>query len=155
MLLQLSYTACVAQNTCEFVVGHLLEIRVDAGYRSPGDVDAMIGMIRHAMASLSGSEKFSIVADWRKVHIMPPETAARAQAMLASVNPRVVRSAILTLPENPTTNLQVVRLIREAQNDNRQHFTSAASLHAWLAEVLTPGETERLKSFLGIDRVSG
>jgi hypothetical protein len=139
-------------NTCEFVVGRLLEIRVAAGYRSVEDIDEMINMIRKNVGKLPPSEKFAIAADWRTVGIMRPETAARARAMLMSVNPRVTRSAILTLPENPTQNLQVVRLIREAENESRRHFTVAADLAAWLSEVLSPDETARLRTFLGLPK---
>jgi hypothetical protein len=70
--------------------------------------------------------------------------------MLARTNPRVTRSSILTLPEHPLTNLQVVRLIREAENPGRRHFISPHEQHAWLSEVLTLAESARLAAFLGI-----
>ena len=140
----------MARNTCEFVVGRLLEIRVDAGYRSVADVDEMIGMIASNVAALPPEGKFALAADWRQVQLMPPETAARAREMLALTNSRVLRSAILTLPENPLTNLQVVRLIREAENPSRKHFTSPREQHAWLSEVLTIAEAARLAEFLGL-----
>ena len=136
-------------NTCELTVGRLLEIRVADGYRSVADVDQMIHMLQRNVASLTLDEKVVIAADWRAVQVMSPDTAARAKEMLAGVNPRVIRSAILTLPENPLTNLQVVRLIREAENRARRHFSEPSALTAWLAEVLTPVETERLRAFLG------
>src|SRR5689334_15174886 len=101
----------MSRNTCEFVIGRLLEIRVTAGYRSVADVEDMIAMIMNNVAKLSPEEKYAIVADWRNVHVMAPEIAASARKMLAAVNPRVTRSAILTDPANPTTNLQTVRLI--------------------------------------------
>src|SRR5215470_4679452 len=104
----------MAQNTCEFVVGRLLEIRVSAGYNTVDDIDQMMQMIRDSVATLPPEAKFAIAADWRNVKIMPPDTAARAREMLSSVNPRVTRSSVLTLPENATGNLQVVRLVREA-----------------------------------------
>lgn len=135
------------RNTCEFVTGRLLEIRVAAGYRSVADIDEMIAMIMNNVAKLSPEEKCAIVADWRNVHVMSPDTAAGARQMLAAANPRVTRSAIL-VPANPTTNLQTVRLIREAENPNRRHFTSTTQLHAWLAEVLTSEEAARLETFL-------
>lgn len=138
------------QNGCAFVVGHLLELRADSGYRSVADVDNMVGLIRATTSKLPADAKFAIAADWRAVGVMAPETAARAREMLAGVNPRVTRSAILTLPENPTTNLQVVRLIREAESPHRRHFTVAAELHAWVAEVLTPEESRRLRMFLDL-----
>ena len=136
------------RNTCECAVGRLLEIRVAAGYRTVADVDEMIGMIRATVAKLPAAEKIVIVADWRPVQVMPPDTAARAREMLLGVNPRVLRSSILTLPENPTTNLQVVRLIREAENPSRRHFSSPGLLAQWVSELLTPAETTRLREFL-------
>ena len=136
------------RSTCEFVTGRLLEIRVAAGYRTVADVDDMIGMIAKNVATLSTDEGYAIAADWRAVHVMSPDTAARAREMMAATNPRVTRSAVLTLPENPTTNLQAVRIIREAENPNRRHFTSTTEMHAWLSEVLTPEESRRLKTFL-------
>lgn len=137
------------RNTCEFVTGRLLEIRVAAGYRAVSDVDHMIGMIEERVAKLPPGEKYAIAADWRPVHVMPPDTAARAREMLLAVNPRVTRSSVLTSPENRTVNLQVARIIREAENPNRRHFASADEMHAWLSEVLTPEESARLKTFLG------
>ena len=135
-------------NSCEFVVGGLLEVRVGYGYRSVADVDAMITMIRSAITARRSLEKFAIVADWRNVHIMPPEVAQRAREMLAGNNLRVTRSAILTLPESPTSNLQVVRLVREAENTQRRHFAAVPDLERWLGEVLSPAQTTRLKAFL-------
>ena len=135
-------------NTCKFVVGRLLEINVAAGYRTVDDVDAMIRMIKESVATLPGNQKFSIVADWRAVGIMPPETAARVRLMATGTNGRVVRSTILTLPEHSTTNLQVVRIVRESENPARRHFTSPTSLCSWLDEVLSPAESTRLRTFL-------
>lgn len=68
--------------------------------------------------------------------------------MLAMSNPRVIRSAILTAPDQSTTNLQVFRLVREAENSARRHFTVAREQCDWLAEVLTTEETARLRQFL-------
>jgi hypothetical protein len=141
--------ATVVKNTCQFVVGRLLELRVAAGYRSVADVDDMIGIIRAEIGKLDPVVKCVIAADWRAVRVMRPETADRVRVMLLTMNPRVIRSAILTLPVNPTTNLQVVRLVHEAENANRKHFTSPLALHQWLSEVLTKQEWERLRVFLG------
>ena len=137
-------------NSCEFVVGHLLEVRAANGFRSVADVDQMLGVVRSTVSKLSPDVKFAIAADWRAVGVMAPETSVRAREMFASLNPHVTRSGILTLPENPTTNLQVVRLIREAESANRRHFTSAAELHAWVSEALTPEESRRLRRFLDL-----
>jgi hypothetical protein len=138
----------MASNTCAFVEGRLLEIRVARGYKSVDDVEEMIGMIGENIAKLPESAKFCIAADWRAVHLMPPDTASRAREMLARVNPRVTRSAILTLPEEAVTNLQVLRLVREAENSSRRAFSDARAMTSWLSEVLSPAEATRLKRFL-------
>ncbi len=137
-------------NTCRFVVGRLMEVRVGRGFRNVADVDEMIGMVATAVRPLGAAAKFSIVADWRPVQVMAPETAARAREMLVGGNVGLQRSAILTLSANPTTNLQVVRLIHEAENENRRHFTSPVVLQRWLCAALTPEESARVAEFLGI-----
>lgn len=141
----------MSSNTCEVHVGRLLEIRVGAGYQSVRDVDRMIAMMQHQMSQLTAGEKFVIAADWRKVTMMSPETAARARQMLTRSNPRVHRSTILTLPDRSTANLQVVRLVREAESDNRRHFTSTHEQYRWLCEILTEPEQIRLYDFLQLD----
>jgi len=86
------------------------------------------------------------------VAMMSPDTALRAREMLSRANPRVIRSAILTLPERSLANLQVLRLVREAESENRRHFTSPAEQWRWLSEVLTEPERARLAEFLELSR---
>jgi hypothetical protein len=43
---------------------------------------------------------------------------------------------------------QVVRLVREAQNESRRAFTAPIQLASWLADVLSPVEGARLRRFL-------
>lgn len=141
----------MAVNTCEIHVDALLEIRVAASYRSVADVDQMIAMMRRWMDARPFENKFVIAADWRSVSVMSPETAARVRDMLMFSNSRVIRSAILTLPEQSTTHLQVVRLLREAENASRRMFTQPTELCDWVAEVLSSAATKRVRQFLGVD----
>lgn len=136
-------------NTCSIVVGRLMEITVDAGYHAPADVDAMIGMIGARLATIAPSTNVIVAADWRGVHLMPPETAARAHAMLTRVSPRIDRSALLVNTSSSLEMLQFVRLVRESHHTGRRIFDQGAALHAWLSEVLTREESARLSSFLG------
>jgi hypothetical protein len=138
-----------SENTCVFVVGRLMEIRLAAGFRTPEDVDQMNALL-HAQAALFGHKPFVIVADWRGVNVMSQDTAAKARAMLTQANPHVIRSALLVQEVAPTTTLQVHRLVKEAQNDNRRMFTKVTEQAAWLAEVLTPQELSRLYEFLAM-----
>jgi len=142
--------ALVVRNTCSFVVGRLLEIRVAAGYHAVQDVDEMMAMMRDQISRLPEQHKFVIAADWRRVGVMPQDTAERAREMLARSNPRVVKSSILIDPSHATTSLQVVRLVKEAENANRRHFTDAAQQIAWLSDVLTAQELQRLRVFLAL-----
>lgn len=141
-------------NTCEVNVGRLMEIRVAAGYRAVHDVDRMIAMMRAHFGKLGADARIVVAADWRNVKVMSPETAVRAREMLTRANPRVIRSAILTLPESSLTNLQVVRLVREAESAQRKQFTSAEEQHRWLSEVLLEPERARLSGFLGLGIMS-
>jgi hypothetical protein len=139
----------MAVNTCEFRVGRLMEIRVAAGYRSVEDVDEMIAMMVDRVSRLDPDVKYVIAADWRNVTVMSPETAARARLMLAKSNARVERSSILTRKLHPTANLQVERLVREAENENRRHFVYARDQYKWL---LSHDESRRLSEFLGLTK---
>ena len=57
-----------SKNGCERVVGRLVEIHVDAGYRSAGDVDAMIAMIGRTLGTMTAptEKRVIIAADWRR-----------------------------------------------------------------------------------------
>lgn len=138
----------VQSNSCEFVVGRLMEIRVAAGYHTVADVEQMMAMMQQQISRLRADEKFVIAADWRNVTVMPPDTAARARDMLANSNPRVIRSSILLRPGQATTSLQVLRLVKEAENDNRRYFIAQSQQIKWLSEVLKLSELTRLRSFL-------
>ena len=128
-----------------------MEIRVARGYRSVEDVDEMIAMMVERVSQLPPEQRYVIAADWRGVAVMSPDTATRVRAMLTKSNARVERSSILTLSDRSAlTNLQVERLVREAENDNRRHFTSAREQYLWLSEVLTRVESARLADFLGL-----
>ena len=136
-----------AKNTCEFVVGRLLEIRV-AGFRSSADIHAQTAGIAQAVAPLPKDTKCVVAGDWRAAQLMAPEIAEGAAEMLARANSSITRSGILTLPEHSTANLQIFRIVREARSPSRRHFTSASAMHRWLSEELTLEESSRLRVFL-------
>jgi hypothetical protein len=136
------------QNTCQIVVGRLLEIDVRSGYGSVEDVDAMIRMIGEQFERVAKPIRIVIGADWRMCTLFKPEVAARAIQMLAGVNPRVERSAILHSPNQSTSVLQVMRLAREAQFSARRVFTDPLEMEKWLTEVLTEAEAQRVHLLL-------
>jgi len=136
------------RNTCELTIGKLVEIRVDAGYHAPADVDAMIALMSHVLGSLPAHERIIIAADWRRCNVFAPSTADRALGMLTRNNPRLLRSGILIRPDSPMALMQVMRLVGDAQSPDRRVVTSTEALITWLSPVTTPKELARLKVFL-------
>ena len=140
-------------NTCVVHAGRLLEIVVGAGYHSVADVDEMIRLIGATIARQPVTKRVVIAADWRRCRVFTPEVADRARMMLESANPRVERSAILHLTDQPTSTLQVLRIVREAHhNDNRRLFTDTTQMARWLGEVLDEAEQARVRAFLSEPR---
>jgi hypothetical protein len=126
-------------------VGRLVEARLT----SLADVDE-VGRFERAMgeAFASVGVRSVVCADWRVANILPPEVADRLTALLQRGNPHVERSAILLAREHATFNLQVERLVREAQNPARRTFREAPPLVDYLGAVLTPSEKSRAADFL-------
>jgi hypothetical protein len=133
------------RNTCEMVVGRLLEVRLIPGLKRVADVDELIAAMHYWMQS---AHDVVLVADWRAQRLMSPETAERVKEMLTANNPKIQRSAMLVTDSSAMTNLQLLRLVREAENPNRQYFDNVADLKAWVGEVLTEVEQVRLNVFL-------
>jgi hypothetical protein len=138
----------VAVNSARLVVGRLLEIRADAGYRTAADVDALFDEIEREVAHLPPQAHHLTVVDWRRCPVMAPEAADRIAARIASTNARTERSATLASSEAPVALLQFLRVIREAGLPSRKLFFDAGQLQQWLDEVLTPPESHRLREFL-------
>jgi hypothetical protein len=142
------YDPSMAKNAAEIRVGRLLEVRVGKGYESVADVDDMIAMIRAAVSHLLPEVKHVTFADWRACRVMRPEAVERARQMLVGTNPRTERSAVIVLRDSPTAVMQFFRIVAEAENPTRRIFHDVGALGDWLAEVLTPEETARLRSVL-------
>jgi hypothetical protein len=138
----------MARNTAAIYVGRLLEIRADAGYRTADDVDRLFDEIAKATEHSAKGVRQVTVVDWRWCPVMSPPAAERIGYRIAQSNSRTERSAALALPNSPVAVLQFVRLIRQAGLQDRKLFFDADELVKWLAEVLTPAETRRLRDFL-------
>lgn len=125
-------------------VGRLVELRV----QTPMSLDEMADLRRRhleVLESLDGS--FVIVTDLRHAHVFPPQITEAFIQMMGKINPDLERSAVL-INESAVLGLQAERAIAEAGHPNRRSFREPAALVDWLAEVLTPAETARLKLFL-------
>jgi hypothetical protein len=137
-------------NTAKIVVGRLLEIRADAGYRTRADVDALFDMIETEIAKLPADVQHVTVVDWRRCPVMSPEAAERIAVRISHTNSGTLRSAALAKPDAPVAVLQFLRVIREAGFADRKLFFKAAELVAWLQPTLTTAETRRLREFLDL-----
>jgi hypothetical protein len=89
-----------------------------------------------------------ICADWREIDVFAPAVAERVVAMLSTTNAKLLRSAILLEAENATFNLQVERVIRDANNPARRSFRDRDKLFSWLGDFLDPEELKGAKDFL-------
>jgi hypothetical protein len=141
-------------NTAQLRVGRLLEVRAADGFRSVASVDRMFENVERELSSLPAGQRHVTIADWRECQVMSPEAARRLSTRMASTNLRTERSAALAAQGSPTTVLQFLRVIRESGHPDRKLFFSEVELIDWLAEVLTPAETLRLRVFLGVPEVA-
>ena len=135
------------RNTCQIVEGRLLEIDIAAGFNEPSDIDNQIKLIVSVLSKAGPDVRVVIAADWRPCKLFTPEVADRAIKLFSDLNARIERSGILHRIDQPTSVLQVLRLIRETHFDRRRVFTQADELYAWLDPVLNPREQARLREF--------
>jgi hypothetical protein len=134
------------RNTAEIHVGRLLEIRLDAGYRTLEDVDALCDQLSEAVRALQS--KHVTVIDWRRCPFMSDECAKYVGTKMAWVNARTERTATIVTADLPANVIQLFRLIKEAKNPMRQLFDDEADAIRWLSEVLTAEELVRAREFL-------
>ena len=125
-----------------------MEIDVAAGYERVADVEAMMGMIKTTVGSVPEPTRMVIAADWRMCKLFGNDVAARAVEMLVGSSARIERSGILHRVDQPTSVLQVFRLVKEASQPHRRLFTDPVEMEDWLGEVLNDAERERLHHFL-------
>ena len=134
--------------TVESKVGRLLEIRGET-LRSPTDVERMVKMIRADVGLRPRTESVVICADYRPLTVFADDVAEAYRSMLLQFNPRVARSVILVAKNGAVAQLQLTRLVREAENADRRVVNDPAAARTWLGEVLTPQERARLAEFVG------
>jgi hypothetical protein len=135
-------------NTCEIRVGRLMEIRIDHGFHSVAEVEAMDHTIGAAFATLPSQKSVVICADWRRTQLMADGASDRFGQMIGAYNARIERSGILSNPDSPVSVLQFMRVVRESSHPRRKLFQDAASLTHYLQDLLTPAELARLRDFL-------
>lgn len=139
----------ILANTYRVVVGRLLEVRIAEGIRTVGDVDAWFDGVRAALTHLPPGKRQVVAADWRGCSLMSDGAAERALFRLKQANLNMDRSAALATSTSPVAVLQFLRLCRSSDAaGNRRLFTEPSEMRAWLGEVLTDVECQRLGTFL-------
>src|SRR3954468_18676899 len=136
-------------NTYGIVIGRLLEVRISESMRTRADVDGWFDGVRAALTHLPPGKRQVVVADWRACSLMSDEAAERALFCLKQANGNMDRSAALAPAASPIAVLQFLRLCRSSDaSGNRRLFTDPEEVSAWLEEVLTDAERDRLRRFL-------
>jgi hypothetical protein len=138
----------VSGNTIALVVGRLLEVRLEAGFRSVQDVEAWRRSLQREVGKVPMSTRIVTVADWRSCPVMQEEAAALFLDGLRKHNPRAQCSAALASQKSPIAMLQFLRLIRDSNNPDRKLFYEQEPMIEWLKPVLSAEELVRLKAFL-------
>src|ERR1019366_1580960 len=143
-------TSTPPRNSCNRVVGRLIEIRHDAGYHVQADMDALMARMKPLLVGRSVDTPVIVVADWRLCNqlVLATDLADGILGVMNLANPYLLRSANLVRADMPTALLQVMRLVSEAQLKVRRIFTSPNDLSEWLREVTTAEEQARLTLFL-------
>jgi hypothetical protein len=126
-------------------VGRLVTFRV----RSPvddGNADKAAVDLRRAIEGISG--RVIVCTDLTDARTFAPAVVDRFLQVMKADNPRLERSAILIGKGSATFELQIERLVREANSPARHTFRDARALLDWLRPSLTGDEEAALVGFL-------
>lgn len=102
--------------------------------------------LRNTIAAVGGP--VLVCADLTAARTFSPETTERFVALMRSDNSKLERGALLVDAASATVQLQIERMVREANLPARRTFRDRAELTAWMKPVLTPAEQAALAEFL-------
>lgn len=133
--------------TIEMNVGRLVEAVMQAKVTA-ADIEAASASIADLAGRIEG--QCAVIGDYRATRFLLEEDAAELVNVLRRYNDRIERSAILVSAMSAVGVLQMERMVREMQHPQRRAFRDPHEAAAWLGEILTPAERERLRAVLGI-----
>lgn len=136
------------EKTAAIRVGRLLEVSVDAGYRTLPAVDDLFDAASAEVSKLSQPQHVVVTVDFRRCPLLSSEASDHLLLRMERTNARTARAAILVLPSACTTLLQVTRIVKLGNHLYRRAFQDPGPLIAWLRECLTPHEVGRLGEIL-------
>jgi hypothetical protein len=120
-----------------------------ARWDSLPDVAAAQAYRQEIFAALTSDPSSVVIcADWRGGSVLSPDAAEVLLGMLTARSAQIERSAILLAANKAVFDLQVERLVREANHASRRTFRDVEKQVTYLAEVLNASETELARSFL-------
>ena len=99
-------------------------------------------------AMTSDPSSVVICADWRSGSLLSPDAAEVLLGMLTGRSSQIERSAILLATNKAVFDLQVERLVREANHPSRRTFRDVEKQIAYLGAVLNASERDLARSFL-------
>src|SRR5262249_31096960 len=126
-------------------VGRLVEFWIESPV-SEKDAEDVGNELRRLIAG--DKQKIVLAADATLMRTLPPAVATRFINIMRSDNPLVERSGFLVSDQAATFALQLERMIKEANSPVRKVFRHPGEWETWLAEVLSPNETRRLRHFV-------
>ncbi|HEX7666431.1 MAG TPA: hypothetical protein VF407_18020 [Polyangiaceae bacterium] len=126
-------------------VGKLLEIRITTPIRNPHDIVELGTQFRAAASKTEGN--VVIASDYRQASLLSPERAEEFRALMATLGPRITRSAIVLDKDKATFNLQLQRVVLRAGSSDRKMFFDVGEAKAFLAPALDDAERARLDQF--------
>jgi hypothetical protein len=129
----------------EHKTGRLVEVKL-ASPLTPEEVQKFVSELTAVIGKIPGGKYIGVV-DLLDAHVFPVAVADALIQLLSTASPRVERTAML-IGESATFALQVERVIRSANSDNRRAFRRGEELETWLGEVMTAEERVRLRQFM-------
>lgn len=131
--------------TIEQRVGRLVEIQVVSPILMPELVG--FGQRIGEIAARLARSGFITCTDLTGANILPPDVAEWFIRLMQRDNPVLERGAFL-IGTSAVFALQLERMFKQSSSHTRRTFREPGPLLAWLGELATPAERDRLRRFL-------
>jgi hypothetical protein len=126
--------------------GRLVECSLESPVTNQ-DAEGVGAELKRLLGAVPAGQKIVVATDLVLTRTLAPDVAERFIGLMRADNPRVERSGFLIADNAATFALQLERMIKEANHPSRRVFRRADIWQAWLAEVLSKEEAERLSRF--------
>jgi hypothetical protein len=130
--------------TVEHKTGKLIEVR-RWGLVTAEEIDRYFARFREIAAGVEGT--IVVCSDFRGVTVLPDDALERMRTIFRTDKPRVIRSGLLVAPKSQLAR-EVEAHLRAVNSPSRRAFEAPEALKAWLGQVLTRDESDRMAQFL-------